>query len=86
MIREVVRAIDVQERLVEETSKEFNYIMEGGKGKYILARDTEGKFIWVKVGGGTTKPVKRFDTIKEAIESKLDKYTVVEYEDIDDLV
>ena len=57
------------------------YVMKGRKGEFILARDVDGNFMWVRLTPAkTTKPVNRFDSAKKAIEAKLELgYEVFEY-------
>lgn len=57
------------------------YVMKGRKGDFILARDVEGSFMWVRLTPAkTTKPVHKYSTAKEAVEDKLNLgYDVFEY-------
>lgn len=78
-MRQVVA--DRNEITVSEVTSKKGYVMVGEKGNYILARDVEGKFIWVRITPGEiTKPCKKFETAKEAVASKIDAgYEVFEY-------
>lgn len=84
-MRQVVLGHDTNEVLLDEVTSDNGYVMLGNKGNYILAKDTAGKFIWVKATpGSVTKPVKAFDTMKDAIADKLSKgYEVLEYTSVD---
>lgn len=66
------------------TSK--GYIMKGNKGDFMLARDTEGRFIWVRLNPPKiTKVFNAYDTLQEALEAKVnDGYEVLEI-DKDDI-
>lgn len=57
------------------------YVMKGRKGDFILARDVDGNFMWVRLTPAkTTKPVHKYSTAKEAVEDKLNLgYEVFEY-------
>lgn len=57
------------------------YVMKGRKGDFILARDVNGNFMWVRLTPAkTTKPVNKFASAKEAIKAKLELgYEVFEY-------
>lgn len=78
-MRQVVA--DRNEVTVSEVTTKKAYVMKGEKGDYILARDTAGYFIWVRLTPSEiTKPCKKFETIKEAIASKIEAgYDVFEY-------
>lgn len=67
---------------LDEVSNERGYVMKGHKGDFILARDVEGKYIFVRVTPGkTTKPVHKYDTVLEAITAKMEAgYDVFEYD------
>ena len=70
---------------LDELSTNKGYVMLGNKGEFIIARDTDGKYIWVRLNPTktTAKPVKAFDTLKGAIEDKLNHgYDVFEYTSI----
>lgn len=66
---------------LDETSASKGYVIKGRKGDFITARDTDGKFIWVRLTPSkTTKPVHKYDSITEAIKDKIDLgYEVFEY-------
>lgn len=85
-MREVV--LRREELTVEDVTTNKGYIMVGNKGKYILARDTQGDFIWVKLDpSNITKPAKKYTSAKEAVKAKLDAgYAVFEFESLEDLV
>lgn len=84
MIREVVRENEVEVVTLSEVSKDKGYVMRGNKGDYILAKDTNGNFIWVKATpGSVTKPVHTYRTIEEAIDAKIDNYEVFEFDSVD---
>lgn len=71
---------------LDELSTNKGYVMVGNKGEFIIARDTNGNYIWVRLNPTktTAKPVKSFGTLKDAIKDKLDKgYEVFEYETIE---
>jgi len=80
-MKQVVLTQDTSTVLIDNVSKKSGYVMIGNKGDYVLGRDTEGKFIWVRVTPGkTTKPVNAYGTIRDAIEDKIEKgYDVYEY-------
>ena len=61
------------------------YIMKGNKGDFMLARDTEGRFIWVRLNPPKiTKAFNAYDTLQEALEAKVDDgYEVLEIEEDD---
>lgn len=82
MIREVVKSNEIR---LEDVTAERGYAFDGDKGTFILAKDTNGKFIWVRLTPGKVgKPVHTYDTVKSAIESKIDNgYVVYQYEDAD---
>ena len=65
------------------TSK--GYIMKGNKGDFMLARDTEGRFIWVRLNAPkVTKVFNAYDTLQEALEAKVDDgYEVLEIDEDD---
>lgn len=85
MTREVVMEMDSDIILLENVSKDKGYVMCGSKGQYILGRDTNGKFIWVKATpGNVTKPVNSYATLQDAIKDKLNKgFSVFEYSEVD---
>lgn len=67
---------------LDEVTNAKGYVMKGNKGDYIIARDTDGDYIWVRLTPGkTTKPVHSYETIKDAVNAKLELgYEVFEYE------
>ena len=60
------------------TSK--GYIMKGIQGDFMLARDAEDRFIWVRLNPPKiTKVFNAYDTLQEALEAKIDDgYEVLE--------
>jgi hypothetical protein len=71
MIRTVVERTD--ELLLDNCTASSGYAFDGDKGTFILAKDTNGKFIWVRLTPGKVgKPVHEYDSVKEAIKSKMD--------------
>ena len=81
-MKQVVVADETTVRL-EDVTREKCYVMKGRKGDFILARDVEGSFMWVRLTPSkTTKPVNKYDSVKSAIEDKLNGgYDVFEYTD-----
>lgn len=61
------------------------YIMKGNKGDFMLARDTEGRFIWVRLNPPKiTKVFNAYGTLQEALEAKVDDgYEVLEIDEDD---
>ena len=61
------------------------YIMRGNKGDYMLAKDTEGRFIWVRLNPPKiTNVYNAYDTLREALEAKVDEgYEVLEIDEDD---
>ena len=61
------------------------YIMKGDKGDFMLARDAEGRFIWVRLNPPKiTKVFHAYDTLQEALEAKVDDgYEVLEIDEND---
>lgn len=79
-MREVVA--QTTQLTVDNLDSTKGYVMAGNKGNYIIARDTNGKYIWVRLTPTktTAKAVKAFDTLKEAVANKLNAgYKVYEY-------
>lgn len=67
---------------LDELSNNKGYVMKGRKGDFIIARDTAGNYIWVRLN--PTKAIAKahnaYATLAEAIKSKLDKgFDVFEY-------
>ena len=79
-MREVVARVEAL--IIDNLDSSKGYVMVGGKGKYIIARDTFGKYIWVRLTPAktTAKAVKSFNTLREAVANKLNAgYKVYEY-------
>lgn len=71
---------------LDELSNSKGYVMRGNKGDFIIARDTNGDFIWVRLTPtkNTSKPVRSYETLKSAIKDKIDNgFEVYEYETVD---
>ena len=71
---------------LDEVTNAKGYVMKGNKGDYIIARDTDGDYIWVRLTPSktTAKAVKAYGSLKEAIKDKLDKgYKVFEYAEVE---
>lgn len=66
---------------IDDITTSKGYVMSGDKADFILSKDVDGKFIWVRVTPGKIgKPVHRYDSMKDAIADKLEKgYSVFEY-------
>lgn len=81
MIREVIE--QTEELLLDNCTTSNGYAFDGNKGTFILAKDTNGKFIWVRLTPGKVgKPVNEYDSIKEAIKAKIDLgFTVYSYDE-----
>lgn len=77
-----------EELTVEDVTTSRGYIMRGNNGKYILARDVEGYYIWVKLDpSNITKPLNKYSSAKEAVKAKLTAgVDVFEFGSLDDLV
>lgn len=73
---------------LDDVTTSKGYVMVGRKGRFIVGRDTDGKFIWVRLAPvKVVKTYHRFDSLKEAIEAKINLgYEVFEYTDIDELL
>ena len=83
-MREVVA--QTTQLTVDNLDSTKGYVMDGRKGKFIIARDTDGKFIWVRLNPPktTAKAVKSYSSLKEAVKDKLDRgYQVFEYSEIE---
>ena len=65
---------------VSEATKAKGYVMKGSKGDYLLAMDTEGRFIWVRLNPPkVTKVVNAYATLQDALEDKINQgYEVFE--------
>jgi len=85
MKRVVTSITPTDEVLLENTSKEKGYVMSGRKGDYVLGRDVEGNYIWIRVTPGkTTKAVHNYSSVQTAIKAKLDKgFEVYEYSTVE---
>lgn len=71
MIRTIVERTD--DLLLDNCTSSNGYAFDGDKGTFILAKDTNGKFIWVRLTPGKVgKPIHEYETIKEAIKAKID--------------
>ena len=84
-MKQVVAKRDDAVVTLDELATNKGYVMVGSKGEFIIARDTNGKYIWVRLNPTktTAKPVKAFDTLRGAIEDKLNNgYDVFEYTSI----
>lgn len=82
-MREVVARVEAL--TVDNLSVNKGYVMKGDKGDFIVARDTFGKYIWVRLNPTktTAKPVKSYNTLRQAVEEKINKgYKVFEYSDV----
>lgn len=81
MLREVIEK--PAELLLDDVTTSNGYAFVGNKGTFILAKDTAGKFIWVRLTPGkVSKPVHSYDSVKEAIKDKMDNgYLVFAYDD-----
>ena len=79
-MREVV--IANEEVRLEDVTTSKGYFFEGRKGTFILAKNTEKKFIWVRLTPSKlSSPVHQYDTLKDAIKDKIDNgYNVFEYD------
>ena len=81
MIREVIERTN--ELTLDQVTSANGYAFDGDKGTFILAKDTNGKFIWVRLTPGKVgKPVHAYDSIKEAVKDKMDNgFTVYAFDD-----
>ena len=83
-MREVVA--QTTQLTVDNLDSAKGYVMNGRKGKFIIARDADGRFIWVRLNPPktTAKSVRTYSSLKEAVKDKLDKgYQVFEYSTIE---
>ena len=81
-----MRKVIVSREVTTQDATEFKgYIMKGKKGDFMLAKDTEGKFIWVRLNPPKiTKIFNAYDTLQEALEAKVnDGYEVLEIDEDD---
>lgn len=79
------KVIVSREVTTQDATVSKGYIMKGNKGDFMLAKDTEGKFIWVRLNPPKiTKIFNAYDTLQEALEAKVDKgYEVLEIDEDD---
>ena len=79
------KVIISKEVTTEDARVSNGYIMKGNKGDFMLARDTEGRFIWVRLNPPKiTKVFNAYDTLQEALEAKVnDNYEVLEIDEDD---
>ena len=79
------KVIVSREVTTKDATVSKGYIMKGNKGDFMLARDTEGRFIWVRLNPPKiTKVFNAYDTLQEALEAKVnDGYEVLEIEEAD---
>lgn len=83
-MREVVAKIEAL--TIDNLDSSKGYVMCGRKGNFIIARGTDGKYIWVRLTPTktTAKAIRAYSSLKEAVKDKLDKgYRVFEYSDIE---
>lgn len=82
-MRKVINTSSTEVRLDEVTTGK-GYVMVGDKANFVLSKDTDGRFIWVRVTPGKIgKPVHAYSTMKEAMADKLDKgYEIFEYDSV----
>ena len=79
------KVIISREVTTKDATVSKGYIMKGDKGDFMLARDTEGRFIWVRLNPPkVTKVFHAYDTLQEAVEAKVDDdYEVLEIDEDD---
>lgn len=79
------KVIVSREVTAQDATVSKGYIMKGNKGDFMLARDTEGRFIWVRLNPPKiTKIFNAYDTLQEALEDKVnDGYEVLEIDEDD---
>ena len=79
------KVIVSREVTTKDATTSKGYIMKGNKGDFMLAKDTEGKFIWVRLNPPKiTKIFNAYDTLQEALEAKVnDGYEVLEIDEDD---
>lgn len=79
------KVIVSREVTTKDATLSKGYIMKGNKGDFMLARDTEGRFIWVRLNPPkVTKVFNAYDTLQEALEAKIDDgYEVLEIDEDD---
>ena len=83
MLRAVIER--TSELTLDNCTTSNGYAFDGDKGTFILAKNVDGKFIWVRLTPGKVgKPVHEYATIKDAIKSKMDAgYDVYAFDDAD---
>ena len=79
------KVIVSREVTIQDATVSKGYIMKCKKGDFMLAKDTEGKFIWVRLNPPKiTKIFNAYDTLQEALEAKVDDgYEVLEIDEDD---
>ena len=79
------KVIVSREVTTKDATVSKGYIMKGSKGDFMLARDTEGRFIWVRLNPPKiTKVFNAYDTLQEALEAKInDGYEILEIDEDD---
>ena len=79
------KVIVSREVTTKDATLSKGYIMKGDKGDFMLARDAEGRFIWVRLNPPkVTKVFHAYDTLQEALEAKVDDgYEVLEIDEDD---
>ena len=79
------KVIVSREVTTKDATLSKGYIMKGDKGDFMLARDAEGRFIWVRLNPPKiTKVFHAYDTLQEALEAKVDDgYEVLEIDEDD---
>lgn len=75
------KVVERKEVFLEEIDNSKGYVMKGCKGDFILARDVNKNYIWVRLTPGkVTTPVHAYANPQEAIKDKLDNgYEVYEF-------
>ena len=79
------KVIVSREVTTQDATASKGYIMKGDKGDFMLARDAEGRFIWVRLNPPkVTKVFNAYNTLQEALEAKVDDgYEVLEIDEDD---
>ena len=79
------KVIVSREVTTKDATVSKGYIMKGNKGDFMLARDTEDRFIWVRLNPSKiTKVFNAYNALQEALEAKVDDgYEVLEIEEDD---
>lgn len=80
-MRQVVMTSSSEVR-IDEITKTKGYVMVGNKANFVLSKNTDGDFIWVRVTPGKIgKPIHKYSTMADAISDKIEKgYDVFEYD------